>query len=381
VTTPLLSVRDLRTWFGTDAGDARAVDGVSFDVMPGEIFGIVGESGSGKSVTALSILGLISQPPGRIESGEILWKGRNLLDLPDADLRRIRGKEIAMIFQDPMTSLNPVFTIGQQIAEMVRLHEKATKAEARRRAVEMLEVVGIPNPAARVDDYPHQFSGGMRQRAMIAMAISCSPDLLIADEPTTALDVTVQAQILEILQKAAEAASSSIILITHDLGVVAGLADRVAVMYAGQVVEEGTVDTLYYGSRMPYAWGLLESIARLDQRRQGRLRPIAGQPPSIVRPPSGCRFHPRCLYRDDDLCLNREPDLVESTFDQSSRCHFAREPGWFSPTERLVHPRSEWHARIVTAEGRVDALDELAVAVGGEALDGPATPAPAADTP
>ncbi|MFN2608683.1 MAG: ABC transporter ATP-binding protein [Acidimicrobiales bacterium] len=373
---PLLSVRDLRTWFASDAGDAKAVDGVSFDVMPGEIFGIVGESGSGKSVTALSILGLIPQPPGRIESGEILWKGRDLLHVPDGELRKVRGKEIAMIFQDPMTSLNPVFTIGRQIAEMVRLHEHVGKAEARRRAVDMLGLVGIPNPASRVDDYPHQFSGGMRQRAMIAMAISCEPDLLIADEPTTALDVTVQAQVLEVLQRAAEASSSSIILITHDLGVVAGLADRVAVMYAGQIVEEGTVDALYYGSRMPYAWGLLESIARLDQRRLGRLRPIAGQPPSLLRPPSGCRFHPRCLYRDDDVCVRDMPELVTSTFDQSSRCHFAREPGWFSPAERLVRPRAEWHPRVQAAEARADHLDELAVAVAGDALDAapPASP-------
>jgi oligopeptide transport system ATP-binding protein len=354
---PLLEVRDLRTWFYTDAGLVHAVDGVNFTVMPGEVFGIVGESGSGKSITALTILGLVPTPPGKVESGEILWKGNDLLRMDEKELESIRGREISMIFQDPMTSLNPVFTIGQQIAEIVRVHNDVSKIEARNRAVEMLELVGIPRPESRVDDYPHQFSGGMRQRAMIAMAIACNPDLLIADEPTTALDVTIQAQILEVLQRAADEAKSSIILITHDLGVVAGMADRVAVMYAGQIVEEGKVDNIYYRPRMPYTWGLLESLARLDQRRLGRLRPITGSPPSMLRPPPGCRFHTRCPYRDEELCLTSEPQLVELETDQLARCHFALEQGWFSPSERLVQPASEWNPRVQRAEAAREAME------------------------
>jgi oligopeptide/dipeptide ABC transporter ATP-binding protein len=356
----LLTVKDLRTTFHSDAGDVRAVDGVSFEVLPGEIFGIVGESGSGKSVTALSILGLVPQPPGQVESDGILWKGNDLSRLSPEGLRRIRGSEISMIFQDPMTSLNPVFTIGQQISDVVRAHNDVSKAEARDRAIAMLEVVGIPNPKTRVDDYPHQFSGGMRQRALIAMAIANDPDLIIADEPTTALDVTIQAQVLEVLQRAAATANSAVILITHDLGVVAGLVSRVAVMYAGQVVEEGSVDELYYRSRMPYGWGLMESIARLDQRRLGRLRPIAGQPPNMRRPPAGCRFHPRCPYRDEDRCVRQEPDLIEIDTDHRARCHYALEPGWVSPAERLSEPPSEWHARIVAREREVDRLEAAA---------------------
>ncbi len=348
---PLLAVKDLRMWFHTDAGVVTAVDGVTFAVQAGEVFGIVGESGSGKSVTAMTILGLIPTPPGRIESGSILWKGEDLLTMSEERLREVRGKEISMIFQDPMTSLNPVYTIGQQIAEIVRVHNDVSKNDARSRAIDMLKLVGIPRPEARADDYPHQFSGGMRQRAMIAMAIACDPDLLIADEPTTALDVTIQAQILDVLGQAAEETSSSIIMITHDLGVIAGMADRVAVMYAGQVVEEGTVNQLFYEPRMPYTWGLLESIARLDLRRMGRLRPIAGTPPSMVQPPSGCRFHPRCPYRDDERCAIVAPELLDiDRFAHSARCHFARDDGWVSPTERLAGPDHEWHARVRAAE-------------------------------
>ncbi len=362
-TEPLLRVRDLRTTFHTDAGHVRAVDGVSFEVLPGEIFGIVGESGSGKSVTALSVLGLVPQPPAKVEAGEILWKGRDLRRASEEELRRIRGSEISMIFQDPMTSLNPVFTIGQQISDVVRAHHKdVSKAEARKRAIEMLELVGIPNAKQRVDDYPHQFSGGMRQRGLIAMAIANDPDLIIADEPTTALDVTIQAQVLEVLQRAAASTSSAVILITHDLGVVAGLVNRVAVMYAGQIVEEGSVDALYYRSRMPYSWGLMESIARLDQRRLGRLRPIDGSPPNLRRPPSGCRFHPRCPYRDDDRCLNQMPELIELDLDQRARCHYALEPGWFSPAERLAEDESRWHPRVVARE---QAVHQLEAAAGG----------------
>ncbi|MGH9226215.1 MAG: ABC transporter ATP-binding protein [Acidimicrobiales bacterium] len=350
MTSALLSVRNLRTTFKTEAGDVRAVDGVSFDVLPGEIFGIVGESGSGKSVTALSILGLVPQPPATIEAAEIRWKDRDLRKLSDEDLRKVRGDEISMIFQDPMTSLNPVFTIGQQISDVVRAHNEVSKAEAHDRAVAMLDLVGIPNPTSRVDDYPHQFSGGMRQRALIAIAIANDPDLIIADEPTTALDVTIQAQVLEVLQKAAATTNSAVVIITHDLGVVAGLVSRVAVMYAGQIVEEGSVDSLYYRSRMPYAWGLMESIARLDQRRLGRLRPIDGQPPSMLHPPAGCRFHPRCPYRDDDRCVTKEPELIEIEVDHKARCHYSLEPGWFSPAERMTQPDSHWHNRVLERE-------------------------------
>jgi oligopeptide/dipeptide ABC transporter ATP-binding protein len=352
----LLSVRDLRTTFHTDAGDVRAVDGVSFEVLPGEIFGIVGESGSGKSVTALSILGLIPRPPAEIESGEILWKGTDLRTLPAEEMRKVRGAEISMIFQDPMTSLNPVFTIGQQITDVIRAHKDVTKAEARERAIASLDLVGIPNAKQRVDDYPHQFSGGMRQRALIAMAVANDPDLIIADEPTTALDVTIQAQVLEVLQRAAASTSSAVVIITHDLGVVAGLVSRVAVMYAGQIVEEGSVDALYYRARMPYSWGLMESIARLDQRRLGRLRPIDGSPPNMRKPPSGCRFHPRCPYHDEDRCVNQHPDLIELDLDHRARCHYALEPGWLSPSERLVEDESRWHPRIVAREHGVDVV-------------------------
>jgi oligopeptide/dipeptide ABC transporter ATP-binding protein len=365
-----LSVRDLRTSFATAGGELTAVDGVSFDVRPGEVFGIVGESGSGKSVTALSILGLLPQPPARIQAEAIVWKDRDLLKLTPRDLRAVRGADIAMIFQDPMTSLNPVLTVGRQIVEMVRAHRKVSRAEATRRAVEMLDLVGIPQPAQRLDEYPHQFSGGMRQRAMIAMALACAPDLLIADEPTTALDVTIQAQVLEVLKRAADVTGSAVMLITHDLGVIAGLADRVAVMYAGQIVEQGSVDEIYYRSRMPYSWGLLESAVRIDGRRVGRLRVIAGHPPSLLRPPSGCRFHPRCLHRDDALCASRVPALIEVGAAHQARCHFASEPGWFSPVERLNEPRERWHARLTAAERRAARLDEVVIAAGGDDLTG-----------
>jgi oligopeptide transport system ATP-binding protein len=288
-------------------------------------------------------------PPGRIESGEILWKGENLLEMSDERLREVRGREISMIFQDPMTSLNPVYTIGQQIAEIVRVHNDVSKDEARTRAIDMLKLVGIPRPEARADDYPHQFSGGMRQRAMIAMAIACDPDLLIADEPTTALDVTIQAQILDVLEKAADETHSAIMMITHDLGVIAGMADRVAVMYAGQIVEQGGVEEVFYRPRMPYTWGLLESIARLDMRRMGRLRPIAGSPPSMIQPPSGCRFHPRCPYAEE-LCAFSEPTLLGVGAHHHARCHFAAEPGWISPSERLTTGEQSWAPAVKAAE-------------------------------
>jgi oligopeptide/dipeptide ABC transporter ATP-binding protein len=325
----LLSVRDLRTYFHTDAGVVKAVDGVSFDVHAGEVLGIVGESGSGKSITAMSILGLVQMPPGRIESGEILWKGQDLLKATDKELRKIRGGQIAMIFQDPMSSLNPVYTIGNQIEEMIRTHQTVTKAQARTRAIEMLALVGIPKPADRIDDYPHQFSGGMRQRAMIAMALACEPQLLICDEPTTALDVTVQAQVLEVIEKSASELGAAIMLITHDLGVVAGMTDRVMVMYGGQIVERAEVEDLYYRPRMPYTWGLLSSMPRVDRMGQ-RLIPIPGAPPLMSRPPAGCRFSPRCAFVES-ACQESVPELlsVSSAGDlHEARCRRANEAGF-----------------------------------------------------
>jgi oligopeptide transport system ATP-binding protein len=323
----LLSVRDLRVEFTTSGGVVHAVDGVSFDVRAGEIFAVVGESGSGKSVTALSILGLVPSPPGRIAGGEILWRDQDLVGLDDDALRQIRGGEIAMIFQDPMTSLNPVYTIGHQITEMVRLHQGVGKKEARRRAADVLGLVGIPRAEQRLDDYPHQFSGGMRQRAMIAMAISCDPDLLIADEPTTALDVTVQAQVLEVLAKAQSETKAAIMLITHDLGVVAGMADEVMVMYAGRAVERGAVDDVFYGAGHPYSLGLLESLPRLDARSgAARLNPIKGQPPSLVHVPPGCPFHPRCEFAQlPSPCATDRPELFSVLTSPALRaaCNFA----------------------------------------------------------
>ncbi len=326
----LLSVRDLRTYFHTDAGVVKAVDGVSFDIHKGEVLGIVGESGSGKSITAMSILGLVAMPPGRIESGQIFWKGVDLLTATEKELRKIRGAEISMIFQDPMSSLNPVYTIGNQIEEMIRTHQPLSKKQAHTKAIEMLALVGIPKPGDRIDDYPHQFSGGMRQRAMIAMALACEPELLICDEPTTALDVTVQAQVLEVIEKSAAELGAAILLITHDLGVVAGMTDRVMVMYGGQIVERAEVEDLYYRPRMPYTWGLLSSMPRVD--RQGhRLLPIPGAPPLMSRPPAGCRFSPRCAFAQTK-CTEAIPKLVavEAGASHEARCIRANEPGFAS---------------------------------------------------
>jgi len=321
----LLSVRDLRAVFETDDGVVRAVDGVSFDVSRGEVFSIVGESGSGKSVTAMTILGLL--PTIKIHSGEILWKGTDLLTLPEVDRRKVRGSEIAMIFQDPLTALNPVHTVGRQIGEMARIHEGISKGQAFERAVEMLDLVGIPEPRKRAKMYPHEFSGGMRQRAMIAMAITCKPDLLIADEPTTALDVTVQAQVLDVLISIKDEINSAITLITHDLGVVAGLADRVMVMYAGRQVELGTTDEIFYETRHPYTLGLLASLPRLDDMGDEPLVPIVGSPPSLINKPSGCPFHPRCRFsRVPGLCNTEVPELRLITGDaHRSACHYAEE--------------------------------------------------------
>ncbi len=322
---PLLAVENLQTHFHTDDGVVRAVDGVSFEIRPRETLAVVGESGSGKSVTSLSILRLVPEPPGRIVGGAIRFKGRDLLALSPAEMRAIRGKEISMIFQEPMTSLNPVFTCGEQIIEAVMLHEELHRRAARARAIEMLALTGIPSPAQRVDEYPHQMSGGMRQRVMIAMALACRPALLIADEPTTALDVTIQAQILELLKRLQQELGMAVLLITHDLGVVAETADRVAVMYAGQVVEAADARALFKRGRHPYTAGLLASLPTLGRRRES-LRVIAGNVPDPASFPAGCRFHPRCPCVVD-RCRAEEPRLERAGDGQLSRCWRAGEIG------------------------------------------------------
>jgi oligopeptide/dipeptide ABC transporter ATP-binding protein len=293
----LLEVKDLRTTFQTAAGPVRAVDGVSWDVAEGETVALVGESGCGKSVTALSIMRLVAPPTGRIEGGEILFKGRDLLMLTEAEMQDVRGGTIGMVFQEPMTSLNPVLTIGRQLTEGIEIHLKKTPAEARARAVELLGLVGISDPERRLSQYPHQFSGGMRQRMMIAMALACDPALILADEPTTALDVTIQAQILELMRSLSKRLGVAMLIITHNLGVVARYADRVNVMYAGRIIERGTAADLYAEPRHPYTLGLLKSVPRLDEPRRERLDPIDGQPPDLTRLPAGCAFAPRCAYR------------------------------------------------------------------------------------
>lgn len=292
----LLDVRNLKVSFRTEGGIVRAVDGVSFRVEKGDVLGIVGESGSGKSVTMLSIMGL-TRVRNAVLEGEVIYRGADLLKLSSSGMRKVRGAQIAMIFQDPMTSLNPVYPVGRQITEQIHAHEHVSRREARSRAADLLAAVGIPSPQARLDDYPHQFSGGMRQRVMIAMSLSCNPDLLIADEPTTALDVTVQAQILDLLRRLGERFGTTVVLITHDMGVVAEMADQVLVMYAGRIVEQASKRAAFYGPQHPYTWGLLESIPRLDRPKLQRLHSIAGSPPSLVRLPPGCSFAPRCPYR------------------------------------------------------------------------------------
>lgn len=304
----LLEVRDLQTQFKTEGGVVTAVDGVSFVINKGETLGIVGESGCGKSVTSLSIMRLIPDPPGKIVGGQILLDGENLLEKTEKEMQEIRGNEISMIFQEPMTSLNPVYTVGDQIAEAVRLHQGLSRREALKKAVEMLTLVGIPSPEERVHQYPHQMSGGMRQRVMIAMALSCNPKLLIADEPTTALDVTIQAQILKLMKDLRDRLGSAILLITHDLGVVADMCDRVIVMYAGRIVEEALVDDLFKVPCHPYTRGLLQSIPKLNQPKGSRLSTIEGTVPDPHHMPEGCRFHPRCPFATDQ-CLEAEPSL------------------------------------------------------------------------
>ncbi len=315
---PLLEVRGLTTHFFTEDGVVRAVENVSFEIFPGEIVSLVGESGCGKSVTGLSLLRLIPIPPGKILNGELLFEGRDLLTLEEREMERVRGNDISMIFQEPMTSLNPVFTIGNQIMEVLQLHQNLDKKEARRRAIEMLDKVKIPSPEVRIDSYPHQLSGGMRQRAMIAMALSCQPKLLIADEPTTALDVTIQAQVLHLLKEIQREMGMAVMLITHDLGVVSEIADRVAVMYAGRIVESGPIEAIFGEMRHPYTKGLLESIPQLEEKKR-RLNAIPGQVPNPMDLPSGCKFHPRCYLKVDD-CKREEPPLFQVNGNHFSRC-------------------------------------------------------------
>jgi oligopeptide/dipeptide ABC transporter ATP-binding protein len=325
----LLEVNDLAVSFATDQGLVRAVDGVSLALNAGEVLAVVGESGSGKSVTALTVMGLTRSPNARFD-GTINYKGRELMSASDEELRRVRGAEIAMIFQDPMTSLNPVLRIGDQIAEQVLAHEDLPNEEAHERAIEMLERVGIPQARDRVDNYPHEFSGGMRQRVMIAMALSCSPSVLIADEPSTALDVTIQAQILERIRELRASENAGVILVTHDLGVVADIADRVAVMYAGRIVEQGALDDIFYDPQHPYTWGLLGSITRLDVPRPPRLPAISGMPPSLASRPEGCHFRPRCPH-EFDKCPE-DPALEARLPGRPNHCDRC----WLSPEEKRV---------------------------------------------
>ncbi|HEX8719547.1 MAG TPA: ABC transporter ATP-binding protein [Pyrinomonadaceae bacterium] len=321
----LLSVRDLRTYFETEDGTVRAVDGISFDLRRGETLGIVGESGSGKSVTNLSVLRLIQSPPGRIVSGEVLFRGQDILSLPPDEVRKIRGKRISMIFQDPMTSLNPFMRISRQLMEITRLHLGHTKEQAREHAVKMLETVGIPDARSRVDSYPHEFSGGMRQRVMIAMALACEPELLIADEPTTALDVTIQAQILELIKKLKEETGTSVILITHDLGVVAGMTDHIIVMYAGKVFEQAPTRELFDAPGNPYTKGLLKSVPDPAHEAGEELYQIPGLPPDVAHlSQDQCPFAERC-YRAEEVCRREFPPFVRLNAEHFSLCHFAEE--------------------------------------------------------
>ena len=321
----LLEVDDLKMYFHTQDGVVKAVDGVTYTLDRGETLGVVGESGSGKSVTAMTIMGLIDMPPGRIEGGDVRYRGRSLLEMTEQEMQSIRGNDIAMIFQDPMTSLNPVYTIGRQLGEGLRIHRGYSKKQALDRATELLEMVGIPNAEQRVKDYPHQFSGGMRQRAMIAMALACDPDILIADEPTTALDVTIQAQIIELMQKMQEQNGNAIIMITHDLGVVADIADKIMVMYAGCPVEFGTADEIFYSPIHPYTWGLMRSIPEQVTDEKKPLTPIKGNPPSLVNVPKGCSFSPRCPYATD-LCRTERPSLYTTPSGHYARCHYCNDP-------------------------------------------------------
>jgi peptide/nickel transport system ATP-binding protein len=330
VAEPLLEVKDLKVHFHTDDGVVKAVDGVSYSIQPGETLGIVGESGSGKSVSSLTVMGLINSAQARI-SGEVIFQGQDLLRLPVDEMRTIRGAKISMIFQDPMTSLHPFYKVGDQIAEAILQHQKVSKKDAADQAVDMLGKVNIPRPEERAKQFPHEFSGGMRQRAMIAMALALNPDLLIADEPTTALDVTVQAQILDLIDRLKDEFNAAVIIITHDLGVVAEHCDNIQVMYAGRAVEFGNTDDIYYKPQHPYTWGLLGSIPRLNQAAQDRLQPIRGLPPSLINVPPGCAFNPRCPYKMEPICITEEPTLLPSDGHHASACHLS-----LAEKERIV---------------------------------------------
>jgi len=322
MTVELLNVHDLKTYFYTREGKVKAIDGVSFNIKRGEIFGLVGESGCGKSVTALSIMRLVPDPPGKIVDGYISFLGESLLTKSEEEMRNIRGSKISMIFQDPTSSLNPIMRVGDQIIESIQKHQVLEKNKAKERVIDILESVGIPNPSIRMQEYPFQFSGGMRQRIMISIAISCNPLLLIADEPTTNLDVTIQAQILDLIKNISESNDISVLLITHNLGLIAWLCDRVAVMYAGKIVECADVDTIFSDPRHPYTLALLECVPRIDQR-QKRLKTIRGRVPNLINIPSGCKFHPRCPY-SFKICSEEEPQTFQLTPDHSVSCHLAR---------------------------------------------------------
>ncbi|ATW25545.1 peptide ABC transporter ATP-binding protein [Candidatus Formimonas warabiya] len=334
----LLEVKELHISFHTHGGKIQAVRGVNFDLSPGEAIAIVGESGCGKSVTAQAIMGLIPDPPGRIERGKIFFQGLDLTSMPEDGMEKVRGREISMIFQDPMTALNPTMTIGKQITEGWALGRKISRRNAEKKAIEMLNLVGLPYPEKRVKQYPHECSGGMRQRVMIAMALAGAPKLLIADEPTTALDVTIQAQIMELMKEIKNQTGTSIILITHDLGVVAGMASRILVMYAGKIVESGSVREVFFQARHPYTWALLKSVPRLDEMKKQRLASIGGQPPDLFKPPGGCAFAPRCPY-GMVICREKEPQFVQLAYQRGVAC-------W------LEHPQAPSVEKGATAHGK-----------------------------
>jgi oligopeptide/dipeptide ABC transporter ATP-binding protein len=350
VTAPILEVRNLSTHFFTDDGEVKAVRNVNFSVAPGETLGIVGESGCGKSVTAMSVLGLV-QRPGKVVNGEIMFKGRDLLKLSKEELRNIRGRDIAMIFQDPLSSLNPVLRVGFQIDEAMHAHDKIPSDEVEARGIDLLKQVRVSDAARRIRDYPHQFSGGMRQRAMIAMGLSNKPDLLIADEPTTALDVTVQAQILELLRDLNEQTGAAIVLITHNLGVVAGLCKRVLVMYAGEIVEEGTAEQIFEAPQHPYTWSLLRSVPRIDASRHARLLSIEGLPPDLIDLPAGCKFNPRCPFRIE-RCFSEAPLLEEVAQEQHAACWVTMERAYAEMGARDIKDTSPGAASGIHPKGR-----------------------------
>lgn len=330
----ILQVKNLKTYFHTDEGVVKAVDGVSYDLHAGEILGIVGESGSGKSVSNLSIMNLIPNPPGKIEAGEITFHDKNILDMSDRELEELRGNKISMIFQDPMTSLNPFLKISKQMIETIQLHQNLNKTDARAKAVDMLRLAGIPAPEERIDAYPHQFSGGMRQRVMIAMGLSCNPEILIADEPTSALDVTIQAQILEIMQDLSKRLGTSIILITHSLGVVAGMCDNINVMYAGRIVERGRTEDIFADSKHPYTTGLIKSVPRLDKETKDSLYSIPGQPPNVIDLPSCCPFFPRCEHAIS-VCKKKYPPLATFANGHTASCWLYAKPEEIAEADKL----------------------------------------------